>query len=96
LYHSKSAVSDDLDLDNPVFDNLDFDYPVINEPDPILMDYWICPTFDKILALDHMSNFDTGIIILGNCPIWISLSGLKCCVQILWIDTSRLNKKGES
>jgi hypothetical protein len=65
----------DHDFDNPVFD-LDFDYFVINKPDPILMDYRTHPTFDKILAIIHMSDSDTGIITLENCPIPISLSGL--------------------
>jgi hypothetical protein len=40
------------------------------------MDYRTHPTFDKILAINYMSDSDTGVITLENCPIGISLSGL--------------------
>jgi hypothetical protein len=69
-------ISNDHDLIKPVFENLDFDYPVIDEPDPILMDYRTHPTFEKILAINRMSDSDTGVITLENRPISISLSGL--------------------
>jgi hypothetical protein len=55
---------------------------VINEPDPILMDYRIRPTFNRILALSHMSDFDTGIIILEE----LSYLGITVRIETLCPD----------
>jgi hypothetical protein len=99
LIISSQPVSNDHDFDNPVFDNLNFGYPVIDEPDPILMDYRTHPTFNKILAINHMSDSDTGVIALRNCPISISLSGLnavsRSCRSIHLVSTESVRvRKG--
>jgi hypothetical protein len=63
------------------------------------MDYQTYLTFDKALAINHVSDFDIGIITLGNCPISISLSGLnavsRSCRSIHLVSTESVRVRKE-